>query len=166
MWFTDFDKFWLTLVATRGKGPKALAARVWVAVWIIIIAIGFITTQTKVLKKISALFPYDSRSDPSQLKDNSKSPFRPSRLSRSSIYTLAPLPALCIKFKSVASDYNLSDTNDHLASKAALDNAIAGFPLLKRRVFALPEWKYLDEQWISGNPSVALSRLLDALNCN
>ena len=166
MEFPDFEKFWLTLVATRGKGPKALAARAWVAVWTIIILFGIITTQPKVLKYISALLPSDSRSVPSQLKDNSKSSFRPSHPSPSAKDTLEPLPALCIKLKNVASDYNLSDTNDHLAAKAALDNAIAGFPLLEKRVFALPEWKNLDEQWISGNPSVALSRLLVALNCS
>jgi hypothetical protein len=93
--FLDFEKFWLTLVATRGKGPKAFAARVWVGIygirWIILFILVIVTTsQPKVLKYISDLLPSDSRSVPSQLKDISKTPSGPSHLSPSAKDTPEP----------------------------------------------------------------------------
>jgi hypothetical protein len=128
--------------------------------------LGFIGSLAIAWKFISDFSPSGLTPAASHLKDKSESPSGSSQPSPSVENIHGPSPALCIKIKSVASDFNLSDTNDHLAAKAAIDSAIASFPLLKKRVFALTEWKHLDEQWISGNPSAALSCLIDALNCN
>ena len=163
----DFEKLWPTLVAAGVReSRKSDAARCWVVLWICLYVLGFIGSLGIAWKFISDFSTSGLTSAPSHLKDKSESPSGSNQPSPSveNIHGLSP--ALCIKIKSVASDFNLSDTNDHLAAKAAIDSAIASFPLLEKRVLALTEWKHLDEQWISGNPSAALSRLIDTLNCN
>jgi len=163
----DFEKLWPTLAAAGvPESHKPDAARCWVILWICLYVLSFIGSLAIAWKFISDLHPSGSTTAPSQLKDKSESSSGSSQPSPNAEDLHGPLPALCIKIKSVASNFNLSDTNDHLAAKAAVENAIANFPLLEKRVLALSEWKLLDEQWISGNPSGALSRLIDALNCN
>ena len=163
----DFEKLWPTLVAAGVReSRKADAARCWVLLWICLYVLGVMGSLAIAWKFISDFSPSGLTPAASDLKDKSESPSGSSQPSPIVENIHGASPALCIKIKSVASDYNLSDTNDHLAAKAVIDSAIASYPLLEKRVLALSEWKHLDEQWISGNPSVALSRLIDALHCN
>lgn len=152
----EFEKLWATVTEARAseKTPKRLAARIWLVLFgciAFVACLGFIQV-------IIGLVPNKRDTDTAPGSTYLQSP-------ADVAYNPRSVERACVEITKVASGYDLSDPSQHLAAKAALEKAISQLPDIDRNVLASLQQKYLEPQWISGNPSAALSKLIAALGC-
>lgn len=158
----EFAKLWATAVdAGAPETSKRTAARLWLAAYAVVSAVaaavwGAYNIAINTPRSGTVL-------SPAKVTANSESSAGQS--SAQAVDLAAPLTTVCSEITRVASGYDLSDPSQHLAARAALEKVIARFPHSEQSVLASAERKHLDAQWISGNPSAALSQFIAALGC-
>lgn len=159
----EFAKLWATAVdAGAPETSKRTAARLWLAAY----AVGVVSAVVvAVWTAYFAIYPPRSGTVLTPAKVTANSDSSAGQSSAQAVDIAAPLATVCSEITNVASGYDLSDPSQHSAARAALEKVIARFPHSEQSVLASAEWKHLDAQWISGNPSAALSQLTAALEC-
>lgn len=160
----EFSKLWATAVeAGAPETAKRTAARLWLAAYAVGLICVVIAAIWGAYVAISSFLSQGTPARPAAVASTTSGNLQPAV----DIASRPPVSVTtaCSEIARVAAGYDLSDQSQHLAARAALEKVITGLPDAERLAVSSLAKEYVEPQWISGNPSAALSKLLVALAC-